>query len=65
MSKRREYNRAILGTGWDYGRGIFGRQVFYRISANQVDFFCLNRVLGLRFLQIVTEVIFSYIRDCF
>jgi hypothetical protein len=37
MSKRRGNNRAIRGTGRDYGRGILGGQVFYRISGNQVE----------------------------
>ena len=65
MSKRKKYNRAIRGTGLDYGRGILGRQVFYRMSVNQVDFFRLNRMKRLWFLQIVSEVIFSCGRDCF
>ncbi|HBR66626.1 MAG TPA: hypothetical protein DEA16_00480, partial [Opitutae bacterium] len=38
MSKKRKYNRAIRGTGLEYGRGILGRQVFYRESVNQVEF---------------------------
>jgi hypothetical protein len=69
MSKARGNNRTIRGTGRDYGRGILGGQVFYRMSRHPMDFILQNLAellsLQLRFLQMVKELLFSIACDCY